>query len=340
MKKIFLISLLAAFITPAWAEFTYVNAGGYGGNPLTGVLTYDGTPAHLPSFIVSRGDNDVCYLINDHTRIASSHGGSTFDCRVASPTHQGLYWNGNFGAFNEANSPANDVMFASSQLFNMFKDWYDMGDNSIAELDLPVRFYLQDGEASYINYDKVIELGLGGDNTYPHTTLTTVSSLLSKLYFAESDRDNHLHSNQPSSFAFNLITAMAVEYYTTGKNTWVVGKDIAKNNLAPVHYLDQPSKNGVDIDTYAEYTPGMSPDNASGLYSRAFYTLATTNNWNTRKAYAVFLHAKIYHWENNPDFHQAACDIVYSANELGYDTYSVMLAFSVVGIDTRDCSVS
>ncbi len=347
MNKLIIASLVTLlFTSPSFAGTAIVNGGGYGGNPRLGMLTYDGQATHLPSFPVTRNDLGFCYFANDYAVIRSNYTLIAYNCKLPSPTHFGLYWSGYQGSTNDAYSPENDVMFAATETLKMFHDWFMLDYNNISKLSLPLQFRLHEGGKSFIDHDNSIVLDDGiADISYPNTTQTTVSNMISSVYFRQVDINNLVSSNHPISLAFNNMTAMAVEFFATGKNTWRIGYGTDKNSDHATQYLDQPSKNcygkepgdACDIDTLAQYTQGMDPANASGLFSRAFYELANTKNWNTRKAYEVFLDAKVNHWENDPDFHTAACDVLDSTSEYGYNTYSVMLAFSVVGIDTRDC---
>jgi Zn-dependent metalloprotease len=59
---------------------------------------------------------------------------------------------------------------------------------------------------------------------------------------------------------------------------------------------------------------------SSGVYNKAFYLLATTNRWNTRKAFEVFVKANRDYWTPSTDFIEGAFDVRDAAQDLGYTT--------------------
>jgi pseudolysin/vibriolysin len=71
---------------------------------------------------------------------------------------------------------------------------------------------------------------------------------------------------------------------------------------------------------------------SSGVYNKAFCTLAKTSGWNTRKAFEVFKRANGLHWNATETFNSGACGVETSADELGYSSDDVAAAFTVVGV--------
>ncbi len=71
---------------------------------------------------------------------------------------------------------------------------------------------------------------------------------------------------------------------------------------------------------------------SSGVYNKAFYQLATTNGWDTHKAFDVFVRANQMYWGATTNFNQGACGVQQAASDLGYAVTDVSNAFSTVGV--------
>ncbi|WP_171523426.1 M4 family metallopeptidase, partial [Acinetobacter baumannii] len=63
-----------------------------------------------------------------------------------------------------------------------------------------------------------------------------------------------------------------------------------------LRYMDQPSRDGRSIDNASQYYNGIDVHHSSGVYNRAFYLLANSPGWDTRKAFEVFVDANRYYW--------------------------------------------
>ncbi len=77
----------------------------------------------------------------------------------------------------------------------------------------------------------------------------------------------------------------------------------------------------------------MDVHHSSGVYNRAFYLLATSSGWNTRKAFEVFLLANRLYWGANTNYQQGACGVSRATADLGYSQADVARAFQTVGVD-------
>ncbi len=326
-----------------------VKAGGYGGNTRTGQISYDGAPFSLPWLSVSRSPGLNCYLDNYNAHIINYQNGDTikFYCPTADPAHNYLYWSGELGKVNGGFSPENDTLYAADVITNMFFQWYGIPPvlDHQGRHD-PIHVFLHKHiDNIYATNEAEIFAGDGGTTFYPLTSLNILSYMVGLIFTEQHtgwSSDNTIDTG--IHIAFACMTSMAAEYFATGKNTWQVGAEVTRSGKA-LHYMDQPSKdcNGkkpgdqCSIDLIAQYKSSMPGFYSSGLFNRVFYLLANSHGWDTRKAYNVFVQANRFHWKQNMSFRGAACDVLTSTNELGYDAMSVMVAFSAVGIDIRNC---
>jgi Zn-dependent metalloprotease len=113
-----------------------------------------------------------------------------------------------------------------------------------------------------------------------------------------------------------------------------------------LRYMDKPSKNckggtpgnGCSIDEWSQFYEGMNVHYSSGIFNRAYYLLATTPDWNPKKAFDVMVQANRYYWTSTTSFASAACGVVRAARDYKYDLNAVVNAFQVVGIDASKCT--
>ena len=131
--------------------------------------------------------------------------------------------------------------------------------------------------------------------------------------------------------AFSDIAGEAAEYFMHGKNDWLVGAQIFKKDGA-LRYFDDPAKDGRSIGHASDYRSGMNVHFSSGVFNRAFYLLATTPGWDTRKAFEAFAVANRIYWARGSDFSEAACGVARAAADYNRSTDDVMKAFQTVGI--------
>lgn len=132
--------------------------------------------------------------------------------------------------------------------------------------------------------------------------------------------------------AFSDMAGEAAEFYMKGSNDWLVGAQIFKGN-GSLRYFEDPTRDGRSIGHAADYQEGMDVHHSSGVYNRAFYLLATSSGWNTRKAFEVFLLANRLYWGANTNYQQGACGVSRATADLGYSQADVARAFQTVGVD-------
>jgi pseudolysin/vibriolysin len=93
-----------------------------------------------------------------------------------------------------------------------------------------------------------------------------------------------------------------------------------------------PPQDGISIDNAADMTRRINPHYSSGVYNKAFCTLAKTSGWDTPKAFKIFARANANYWTASSSFDQGACGVETAAADLGYNVGDVEAAFNVVGV--------
>ncbi|MBU2713221.1 M4 family metallopeptidase [Zooshikella harenae] len=234
----------------------------------------------------------------------------------------------NYKEINGGYSPLNDAHYFGGVVFKLYKDWFNTQ---------PLTHKLRMRAHYKQNYDNAIwdgqqmSFGDGGSMFYPLTSLDVAAHEVSHGFTQQNSGLAYRGQSGGINEAFSDMAGEAAEFYMFKKNDWLVGGTITKNQEA-LRFFEQPSKDGVSIDHANQYREGMDVHNSSGVFNRAFYTLATTNGWDIKKAFEVMVVANQMYWKQNTDFEQAACGVVKAAKDKGYPEADVIAAFGVVGL--------
>jgi len=328
-----------------------VLAGGFGGNHKTGQKMIDGV--HFPAMTVDRDHRlKICYMRNINMNIIDDRNSNTmqFSCNSKDPEHNNVYWNGNHDQVETTWSPSNDVMFGVKVTQDMFNDWYKIPvlkqQNGKAMLLRAVVHY--DDTNAYWDEDHVIFGNSNGSNFFnPFTQLDTVGH---EICHGFTQQNSGLIYNEQSgglNEAFSDMAGIAAEYYAYGKTDFLVGLGDVKAKDKALRYMDLPSKDcdgdigapGEDcsIDHIDQYEDWMGVHYTSGIFNRAYYTLANQDGWNAKKAFDVMVKANQHYWTSTTTFVKAACGVKKAAEDYQYDVAAVATAFDMVGIDVRQC---
>jgi Zn-dependent metalloprotease len=78
--------------------------------------------------------------------------------------------------------------------------------------------------------------------------------------------------------SFSDIFGTSVEFYTNINPDYLVGEDWFTPSVPgdALRYMDNPPADGVSIDNYSQYYPGIDVHYSSGIQNKAFYLLATS----------------------------------------------------------------
>jgi vibriolysin len=178
--------------------------------------------------------------------------------------------------------------------------------------------------------------GDGGNTFHPLVSLDVSAHEVSHG-FTEFN-SNLTYSGQSGGIneAFSDMAGEAAEYYMTGSNDWMVGSQIFKADGA-LRYMDDPTNYGKSIGHANDYTGGMDVHHSSGVFNKAFYTLANTTGWNTQKAFDIFVLANRVYWNSSTNFVQGGNGVCKAAADKNYNQDDVKAAFTAVGVATSDC---
>ncbi|WP_038172792.1 M4 family metallopeptidase [Vibrio pacinii] len=308
-------------IIDRWEGIAHAQIGtGPGGNQKTGMYEY-GTDYHYLDVVengtecVFDSENVVTVDLNGATEGATPH---SYDC----PRNSHKQVNG-------AYSPLNDAHYFGNIVFDMYKNWFDTAPLSFK---LMMRVHYGDGYENAFWDGKAMTFGDGKDFFYPLVSLDVSAHEVSHGFTEQNSGLVYANQSGGINEAFSDIAGEAAEYYMKGTNDWMVGRDIFKQDGA-LRYMDDPSRDGSSINNAADYYDGLNVHYSSGVFNKAFYHLATTQGWDTKKAFELFVLANQIYWSQNSDFWQGACGVKNSATDLGYQASDVVAAFNIVGVD-------
>ena len=88
---------------------------------------------------------------------------------------------------------------------------------------------------------------------------------------------------------------------------------------------------------------GMDVHYSSGVFNKAFYNLATTSGWDTKKAFVVMARANQLYWSASTNWDLAGNGVMDAACDLNYNPSDVQAALAAVGVSSNlsagsDCS--
>jgi len=295
------------------------SANGPGGNQKTGQYFYGTDYAVLQvmqsgSTCTMQNPDVITNNMNQRTQ-----GGSvwTFTC----PTSTG-------DGINGAYSPINDAHHFGGVVHDMYNNWFGTP---------PLNFKLVMNVHYGRNYENAfwngssMNFGDGASYFYPLTSLDVTSHEVSHGYTEQNSALQYSGQSGGMNESFSDMAGEAAEYFDRGQNDWLVGAEIIKNGIA-LRWMCTPTLDGGSIDNAANYTSSLDVHYSSGVYNKAFCTLAKSSNWNTRKAFEVFAHANAMYWMATSTFNSGACGVESAADDYGYSRTDVVAAFNVVGV--------
>ena len=332
-RLVYLVSWLAASEQPSrpfvmidaqsgselkrWEGINHQDATGPGGNLKTGKYFYgaDFGPLKVDESCRMSSSNVDTINLNHATSGGAVHQFSCPENRVKE--------------INGAYSPLNDAHYFGNVVFDMYRNWYNTAPLSF-KLKMRVH-YSRNYENAFWDGSQMT-FGDGATTFYPLVSLDLAAHEVSHGFTEQNS--GLVYSGQSGGIneAFSDMAGEAAENYMKGSNDWLVGAQIFKGN-GSLRYFEDPTRDGSSIGHASDYYDGIDVHHSSGVYNRAFYLLANTGGWNTRKAFEVFVLANRLYWGANTSFDQGACGVTRAATDLGYSLTDIATAFTAVGVN-------
>ena len=308
----------------------HFNATGQGGNEKIGLREY-GSGSY--DYLKVTKINNNCIMDTNDLHI--------FEYNATEPFHFTCPEN-NYKESNGAYSPLNDALYYTQKNVEMYKEWFDI--NSIAGVKLKlIVHYLSNGKpypnAHWNAQRKTFYFGDGNAKLHPFTTLNIVSHEIAHSFTTRTSRLRYARQSGGLNEAFSDMAAEAVEYYLLGTNDWLMGSAVFKDSEAG-RSMKNPTRYPPSIDHQDNYLDKTNIHHSSGVYNKAFYLLANSEGWNTKKAFEVYLKANEEYWTQYVDWNHAANGVIEAACDLNYDIASIINSLEQVGVypTISDCS--
>ncbi|UXH80912.1 M4 family metallopeptidase [Roseateles amylovorans] len=312
----FMIDANTGAVLQRWEGLAHRDATGPGGNTKTGRYEY-GT--NYPALQV----NDSCQMNSGNVITVNLNGGTSGSTPFAftCPRNE-------FKQINGAYSPLNDAHFFGNVIFNMYRDWFNVRPLT-GTLYMKVHYSTNYENAFWDG--TAMSFGDGASRFYPLVSLDVSAHEVSHGFTEQNSGLVYSGQSGGMNEAFSDMAGEAAEYYARGTNDWLVGSEIFKSTGA-LRYFADPTRDGRSIGNAANYTSGMDVHYSSGVFNKAFYLLATSTGWNTRKAFEVMVDANRLYWTPSSTFAQGACGVERAATDRGYAVADVTRAFASVGV--------
>ena len=231
-------------------------------------------------------------------------------------------------AINGAYSPLNDAHYFGGVIFNIYNAY--MGMNPLT-FQLVMKVHYKTGYENAYWDGTAMTYGDGASTFYPLVSLDVSGHEISHGFTEQHSNLTYSGQSGGMNEAFSDMAGEAAEYYSRGSNDFLVGAEIFKGTGA-LRYMCNPTQDGGSIDNAANYTSSMDVHYTSGVYNKAFCTLAKKSGWDTKKAFQVFARANANYWTASSTFNQGACGVETAATDLGYTKADVTSAFTAVGV--------
>jgi Zn-dependent metalloprotease len=318
----FLMDANSGAVLEQWEGLAHALTGtGPGGNQKTGQYEYG---SNGRAFLDVTQSGSTCSLNSTNVHTFNMNGGTT---SPASP-HSFTCPRNTVKTINGAYSPMNDAHFFGNVVFNMYNAY--AGVRPISQ-KLKMRIHYQTNYENAFWDGTQMTFGDGATTFYPLVSLDVTSHEVSHGFTEQNSNLTYSGQSGGMNEAFSDMAGEAAEYYARGSNDWLVGAEIFKGTGA-LRYMATPSKDGKSIENASQYTSGLDVHYSSGVYNKAFYTLATKAGWNTQKAFQVFADANRLYWTASSTFNSGACGVETAAANRGYTKADVTAAFTAVGV--------
>ena len=305
-----------------WEGLTDVNATGPGGNAKTGMYHY-GT--EYPYLDVTQSGS-TCTFQNANVK--------TYNMNHAT-SGTGTLWsftcsNSDEPDVNGAYAPINDAHHFGGVVHDLYQSWF--GAPPLNQVLVMKVHYGNSYENAFWDGSSMT-FGDGATTFYPLVSLDVTGHEISHGFTEQHSNLQYSGQSGGMNEAFSDMAGEAAEYYDrNGSNDWLVGAEIFKSSSGALRYMCNPTQDGTSIDNAANYYDGLDVHYSSGVYNKAFCTLAKTSGWNTRKAFEVFEGANAVYWTATSSFNDGACGVEKAAVDKGYTKADVTAAFTAVGV--------
>ncbi|HZX80329.1 MAG TPA: pre-peptidase C-terminal domain-containing protein [Lysobacter sp.] len=305
-----------------WEGLTTADIGtGPGGNAKTGQYEYGSGGRYGYLDVTQSGSS--CAMNNANVKTVNLNGGTSGTTAFSYTCPRNTV-----KTINGAYSPLNDAHYFGGLITKMYPAY--TGYNALT-FQLVMRVHYSSSYENAFWDGATMTFGDGASTFYPLVSADVAGHEVSHGFTEQNSNLTYSGQSGGINEAFSDMGGEATEYYWKGSNDFNVGTEIFKSSGA-LRYMCTPSQDGSSIDNASQYRSGMDVHFSSGVYNKAFCTLARTSGWNTPTAFKVFARANALYWTASSTFNQAACGVETAAQDLGLSKADVTAAFTSVGV--------
>jgi len=305
-----------------WDGLTTAQVGtGPGGNSKTG--QYEWGSGGKYGFLDVAQSGSTCTMNNTDVKTVNLNGGTTSTTAFSYTCPRNTV-----KAINGAYSPLNDAHFFGGVIQNMYNSY--MGVKALT-FQLVMRTHYSSSYENAFWDGSTMSFGDGASTFYPLVSVDVAGHEVSHGFTEQHSNLTYSGQSGGMNEAFSDMGGEATEYYWKGTNDFLVGPEVFKASGA-LRYMCNPTQDGGSIDNAANYNSGLDVHYSSGVYNKAFCTLAKTAGWDTVKAFKSFARANSLYWTPSSTFVSGACGVETAATDLGFTKADVTAAFAAVGV--------
>ncbi|NMH66071.1 M4 family metallopeptidase [Shewanella salipaludis] len=313
-------------IVKQWDGLNHALVGtGPGGNQKTGQYEYGTDFGNLD--VAQSGS--TCTMNNTNVKTVNLNGGTSGSTAFSYTCPRNTV-----KQINGAYAPLNDAHFFGGVVFNMYDQWYGTAPLTF---QLTMRVHYSSNYENAFWDGSAMTFGDGQNTFYPLVSLDVSAHEVSHGFTEQNSGLEYSGQSGGINEAFSDMAGEAAEFFMQGQNDWLVGAQIFKGN-GSLRYFADPTLDGSSIGHADDYYSGIDVHHSSGVFNKAYYLLAHTSGWDTRKAFEVMLRANQLYWTSTSDFDNAACGVKKAADDAGYASQDVIDAFTQVGVNAS-CDV-
>jgi vibriolysin len=311
-------------IIDQWEGLANAEATGPGGNAKTGRYEYG---VDFPALQVTQAG---AYCTTENANVGTFNMAN----RTSGP---GTLWrflcpNSAGDDVNQGYGPINDAHYFGGVVFDMYRSYLattPLRQKLVLRVHYGTRYENAFWDGSAMTF------GDGDRTFYPLVGLDVVAHEVSHGFTEQNSGLVYTNQSGGMNEAFSDIAGEAAEWFSRGRNDLLVGAEIFKSGGGALRYMCEPPRDGVSIGHARDYRAGMPVHYSSGVYNKAFCTLAKTGGWDAEKAFKVFARANMLYWRSNETFDGGACGVQRSAADIGLREADVVAAFGQVGVTCR-----
>ncbi|MGN6518237.1 MAG: M4 family metallopeptidase [Dokdonella sp.] len=305
-----------------WDGLTTATVGtGPGGNAKTG--QYEWGSGGRYGYLDVAQSGSTCTMNNADVKTVNLNGGTSSTTAFSYTCPRNTV-----KSINGAYSPLNDAHFFGGVIQNMYSAY--MGVKALT-FQLVMRTHYSSSYENAFWDGSTMSFGDGASTFYPLVSVDVAGHEVSHGFTEQHSNLTYSGQSGGMNEAFSDMGGEATEYYWKGTNDFLVGPEVFKASGA-LRYMCNPTQDGGSIDNAANYNSGLDVHYSSGVYNKAFCTLAKTSGWDTVKAFKSFARANSLYWTPSSTFNSGACGVETAATDLGFVKADVTAAFAAVGV--------